>query len=144
MEMFTPSFDWGNVIVDSVVWVAKAWAISAVTTVAVLVLIAWLTTWGRQFWRVTGAYFVGRQSIPVWVLLSVLLLVVMISVRMDILFSYYLNDQSSALQVAISSGDEAVRQSGRAGFWRTVVIFVVLLVADVARALLDVYLMQRF
>jgi len=147
MEMFTPSFDWGNVIVDSIVWVAKAWAISAFLMLAALALIAWLTTWGSQFWRVTGAYFQGRQSLPVWGLLAVLLLSVMISVRMDILFSYYLNDQSSALQVAIAgigADNDAVRDSGVNAFWRSVVIFVLLLIVDVTRTLLDVYLMQYF
>jgi vitamin B12/bleomycin/antimicrobial peptide transport system ATP-binding/permease protein len=147
MEMFTPSFDWGNVVVDSTVWVAKAWVVSAVIMLAVLVLIARSTTWGRQFWRVTGAYFKGRQSIPVWVLLGVLLLSVMISVRMDVLFSYYLNDQTSAIQVALGgrdAGNEAVRASGESGFWHTLVIFALLLIADVTRVVLDQYLMQYF
>ena len=147
MEMFTPSFDWANVIVDSVVWVAKAWAISAVIMLVVLVLIARFTTWGRQFWRVTGAYFKGRQSFPVWGLLAVLLLSVMISVRMDVLFSYYLNDQTSAIQVALGgrdAGDEAVRASGESGFYATLVLFALLLIADVTRVVLDQYLMQYF
>ena len=147
MEMFTPSIDWGNAIVDSTIWVAKAWAISAAVTVIVLALIARLTTWGRQFWRVTGAYFVGRQSLPVWGLLAVLLLSVMISVRMDVLFSYYLNDQTAAIQVALGArdaGEDAVRQSGERGFWFSVVVFAFLLVADVTRTVLDQYLMQYF
>ncbi|WP_319452416.1 MULTISPECIES: ABC transporter ATP-binding protein/permease [unclassified Mycobacterium] len=147
MEMFTPSFDWGNVIVDSVIWVAKAWAISAFLMLAVLALIARFTTWGRQFWRVTGAYFQGRQSLPVWGLLAVLLLSVMISVRMDVLFSYYLNDQTSAIQVALGgrdAGDEAVQASGESGFYATLVLFALLLIADVTRVVLDQYLMQYF
>jgi putative ATP-binding cassette transporter len=147
MEMFTPSFDWGNVIVDSIVWVAKAWAISAFLMLAVLALIARFTTWGRQFWRVTGAYFQGRQSLPVWGLLAVLLLSVMISVRMDVLFSYYLNDQTSAIQVALGgrdAGNEAVQASGESGFYATLVLFALLLVADVTRVVLDQYLMQYF
>ena len=41
-------------------------------------LLARFTAWGRQFWRITGGYFNGRQSIPVWVLLGVLLLSVMV------------------------------------------------------------------
>jgi putative ATP-binding cassette transporter len=54
MEMFTPSLDWGSEIVGSLVWVAKGWAISAVSMLLVLTAIARFTTWGRQFWRVTG------------------------------------------------------------------------------------------
>lgn len=145
--MFTPSIDWGNALLDSAIWVSKAWVISAAVTVGVLALIARSTTWGRQFWRVTGPYFVGRQSLPVWGLLALLLLLVMVSVRMDILFSYYANDQFSALQVAIEgagAGDEAVRASGVDGFWRSMVIFALLLVAEITRVVIDVYLMQRF
>ncbi len=147
MEMFTPSLDWGNEVVASLIWVAKAWAISAVATVAVLALLARFTTWGRQFWRVTGPYFMGRQSIPVWALLGLLLLSVMFSVRMDVLFSYYGNDQYSALQVAFegaSAGNEAVRDSGVRGFWFSILVFGMLVATYLAQTLLDLYLMQFF
>ena len=147
MDMFTPSIDWGNALLDSAVWVAKAWLVSSALTLCVLAGIARFTSWGRQFWRVTGAYFIGRQSLPVWGLLAVLLLLAMVSVRMDILFSYYANDQASALQVAIEGAgadDEAVRTSGVDGFWTSMVIFVLLLIAEITRVVVDVYLMQRF
>ncbi len=71
----------------------------------------------------------------------------MLSVRMDVLFSYYLNDQTTALQVAFSgagSGDDAVRRSGIDGFWRSILIFAMLVTADITRTLLDLYLMQYF
>ena len=68
-ETFTPTLDWGNELVASALWVAKAWAIASVVTLVVLVLLARYTTWGRQFWRITGDYFRGRESIPVWALL---------------------------------------------------------------------------
>ncbi|MBU9765298.1 ABC transporter ATP-binding protein/permease [Mycobacterium sp. TNTM28] len=147
MEMFTQSLDWGNEILASLLWVLKAWVIGALVLVAVLAVLALATTWGRQFWRVTGGYFVGRQSLPVWGLLATLLLSVMISVRMDVLFSYYLNDQTTALQVAFSgagSGNEAVRRSGIDGFWHSILIFGLLITADITRTLLDLYLMQYF
>lgn len=147
MEMFTPALDWGNEIVASLLWVAKAWAIGAVAMVGVLALLARVTTWGRQFWRITGGYFTGRQSVTAWVLLGVLLLSVLVSVRMDVLFSYYANDQFSALQVAFEgagAGNDAVRNSGIAGFWHSIVIFVLLVAADITRTLLDLYLMQYF
>ena len=85
---------------SSLIWIAKAWAMAACGTLVVLFLLGRFTTWGRQFWRVTGAYFTGRESIRVWALLGVLLLSVMLSVRIDVLFSYYVNDQITALQVA--------------------------------------------
>jgi putative ATP-binding cassette transporter len=87
MEMFTPSLDWGNEVVGSLLWVAKAWGISAVSVLLALAMIARFTRWGRQFWRVTGGYFHGRDSIRVWAMLAVLLLSVMLSVRIDVLLS---------------------------------------------------------
>jgi putative ATP-binding cassette transporter len=147
MEMFTPSLDWGTEVVASLAWVAKAWGISAVAILVVLALLARFTAWGRQYWRITGPYFTGRQSIPVWVLLAVLLLSVMFSVRMDVLFSYYYNDQYSALQVAFegaSSGNAAVRDSGIDGFWFSIFVFALLVVTYLVQTLLDLYLMQFF
>jgi putative ATP-binding cassette transporter len=143
MEMFTPSLDWGAEIVDSLVWVAKAWVISALCTLVVLTLIARFTTWGRQFWRITGDYFTGRQSVSAWVFVAVLLLSVMIDVRLSVLFSYQSNDQFSALQAAVS--DEGVaKDSAIDGFWVAMLIYLALAVSDIVRTLLDLYLMQRF
>src|SRR3954452_18424298 len=100
METFTPSLDWGNEVVTSILWVGRAWAIAAVGMVVVLAVLARYTGWGRQFWRITGDYFKGRQSIRAWTLLSVVLLSVMVDVRLGVLCSYQSNDQLSALQAA--------------------------------------------
>src|SRR5258705_2145937 len=143
METFTPSLDWGDELIASLLWVAKAWAIAAVGMVVVLALVARYTTWGRQFWRVTGDYFKGRQSAPAWALLGVLLLVVMIDVRVGVLFSYQSNDQFSALQAAFG-GDGAAKDSAIDGFWAAMLLYVSLAVTDIVRNLLDSYLMQRF
>jgi len=109
----------------------------------VLALLARFTTWGRQFWRITGDYFTGRQSIPAWALLSVLLLSVMIDVRLGVLFSYQINDQFSALEGAFDD-ERGANQSAIEGFWAAMVVYVGLAVTDIIRNLLDVYLMQRF
>ena len=82
-----------------------------------------------------------------WALVGVLLLSVMVSVRMDVLFSYYGNDQYTALQVAFegaSAGNDAVRDSGIRGFWFSIVVFALLVVTYLAQTLLDLYLMQFF
>jgi putative ATP-binding cassette transporter len=140
---FTPTLDWGNELLTSALWVARAWAIAAVCTLVILALLARFTTWGRQFWRITGDYFMGRQSIPVWALLGVLLASVMIDVRLGVLFSYQSNDQFSALQAAFS-GEGAAKQSAIDGFWAAILVLVGLAVIDIVRNLLDIYLMQRF
>jgi putative ATP-binding cassette transporter len=143
METFTPSLDWGDELITSALWVARAWAIAAVGMVVVLALLARYTTWGRQFWRITGDYFKGRQSIVVWALLSVLLASVMIDVRLGVLFSYQSNDQFSALQAAFQ-GSGAAKDAAKHGFWISMLILAGLIIADIVRTVLDLYLMQRF
>jgi putative ATP-binding cassette transporter len=147
MEMFTPTLDWGAEWLTSLWWIAKGWAIAAVATMAVLVLIGRFTNWGRQFWRVTGAYFTGRESIKVWLWLAVLLLSVIIGVRIDVLISYYGNDMMTSFQViaaGLGNGDEAVKESGKAGFWLSMRVFAILASIYVAQVMVDLFLMQRF
>ena len=145
--MFTPSRDWGNEWYESLVWIAKGWAIAAVVTLVVLVLLAKFTLWGRQFWYVTGAYFTGRSSIKVWAWLAVLLLSVIINVRIDVLLSYYSNDLFTSFQVisaGVGSGEEAVKNSGKSGFWLSIIVFAVVVSVYVVQVMLDLFLTQRF
>ncbi|MEI6697507.1 MAG: ABC transporter ATP-binding protein/permease [Mycobacteriaceae bacterium] len=147
MELFKPSLEWANAIPDSLLWAAKAWVITAAVAVAVLVLLARYTTWGRQFWRVTGDYFRGRDAVVVWAWLGVLLFSTLISVRLDVLLSYQANDLYSSLQVAFegnAAGNGAVRESGVSGFWAAIVTFGLIAAVYISRYLLDIYLMQRF
>src|ERR1044072_6437876 len=71
------------------------------------------------------------------------MLMVTIHVRLVVRFSYQSNDQFSALQDAVTE-QGAVKQAGSAGFWWSLLILGGLIVAEIARNLLDVYLMQRF
>ena len=143
METFTPSLNWGDELVGSALWVAKAWVFAAIGVVVVCALLARYTTWGRQFWRVTGDYFKGRESVPVWALLGVLLALVMIDVRLVVLLTYQSNDQFSAMQAAFE-GEGQAKDAAIHGFWVAILILAALIVAKVARTLLDTYLMQRF
>jgi vitamin B12/bleomycin/antimicrobial peptide transport system ATP-binding/permease protein len=145
--MFTPTLDWGNELWTSLVWIARGWAIAAVCTLAIVVLIARYTKWGRQFWRITGPYFTGPSSVKVWLWLAVLLLLVIAGVRLDVLFSYQGNDMLTSLQVVAqghTSGDQALKDSGRDGFWLSILVFSIMAALHVARIMLDLFLMQRF
>jgi putative ATP-binding cassette transporter len=136
---FRPTIDWGHELINSTLWVLKTFGITAPCLLVLLVLVGLMTEWGRQFWRVTGAYFTGRQSLVVWVMFAVLLLSVIISVRISVLLSYWTNDMFSALQVAFQND-----ASGIEGFWSAMVLFAVLATCYVVRWLLDMYLTQRF
>ena len=145
--MYAPSLDWANELPTSLLWAGKAWLITAAVTVVVLVLLARYTTWGRQFWRVSGGYFRGRASIGVWLWLGVLLFSTLIAVRLEVLLSYFVNDLYSSLQVAFEgagAGNDAVRDSGVRGFWTAILTFVLIAALYVSRQLIDIYLTQNF
>jgi vitamin B12/bleomycin/antimicrobial peptide transport system ATP-binding/permease protein len=147
MDMFTPTLDWGNELLTSLWWIAKAWAIAAVATLVIVTLIGRFTTWGRQFWRITGPYFTGPSSVTVWIWLAVLLLSVIAGVRIDVLLSFQGNDMMTGLQVVaqgITGQDQALKDSGKDGFWFSILVFSILASIHVGRVMLDLFLMQRF
>jgi len=146
-ERFAPSVDWSRELLTSTLWILEAFAIAALALLIVLVLLGRLTQWGRQFWRITGKYFVGRPSLPVWLLLASLLLSAVVSVRISVLLSYYSNDLFTSLQVAFEGGgatDHSLKQTGISGFWHSIAIFAILATVATVRTLLDLYVMQRF
>ncbi len=145
--MFTPTLDWGSELWTSLKWIAMAWVIAAVCSLAVLVMIARYTVWGRQFWRITGDYFTGPTRVKVWVWLAALLLSVVAGVRLVVLLSFQGNDMMTSFQViaaGLGSDDEAVKASGAAGFWMSIRVFCILASIHVGRIMLDLFMMQRF
>src|SRR5947209_7174994 len=99
-KLFKPSIDWSTATTESLWWLARGWLIAAVCVVVVLVLLRYLTGWGRQYWRITGGYFTGRHAVRTWVHLAALLFLVLLSVRLTVLLSYQSNDLYSSLQTA--------------------------------------------
>jgi vitamin B12/bleomycin/antimicrobial peptide transport system ATP-binding/permease protein len=146
-KLFEPSIDWSAAITKSVWWLAKGWVIAAVCVLVVLILLRYLTPWGRQYWRITGDYFTGRNAVPVWLQLAVLLLLVLLSVRLTVLLSFQGKDMFTSLQTAFegaASGDEHIKHSGVHGFWMSLVHFSVLASIFIGRLLVDIYLTQHF
>ena len=121
MNTFRPSIDWSHELVNSTLWVLQVWVITASSLLVVLVLVGRTTEWGRQYWRITGDYFKGRQSAPVWAVVGLLLLSAILVVRINVLLSYYANDLFSALQVTFQP--DSARNTGIQGFWSTIARF---------------------
>jgi putative ATP-binding cassette transporter len=147
MEKFAPSIDWNHELVSSSHWILQTWTISAICLLVLGFATVRFTRWGSEFWRITGGYFTGRQSLPVWGLFAVLLLSVMLAVRINILLSYYSNDLYSSLQTAFQgagAGNDAVRDSSIHGFWVAIRTFCVIATLHVVRTMADLYLTQRF
>ena len=108
----------GRRVARVALWVAKAWAIAAVGTGGPGAARP-LHHMGPAVLAHHRRLLQGRQSIPVWALLGVLLASVMIDVRLGVLFSYQSNDQFSALQAAFS-GEGAAKESAIDGFWAAI------------------------
>ena len=146
-EPFKPSIDWGHELAASAWWVLWVYSVTVVVVALIVLLVALATTWGRQWVRITGKFFVGPGCGSVWLILAALLFSTILGVRITVLISYYYNDLYTALQVAFQgagSGNEEVRQSGVDGFWMAIVIFLILATIYVVRVLLDLYITQRF
>jgi len=98
--------------------------------VAVL-LLARATSWGRQFWGLSGQYFVQHKKAVAGI--ALILFLTLFAVRMDVLFSMWYNTMYTALQ----NLDEAV-------FWFAMQLFALLATVHVVRALTDYYVQQSF
>ena len=86
-----PITDWSNEWLASLLWVARVFAFSVIG----FTLVAWVlirrTRWGRQFWRLSKAYFIpqGRGWLNWRPILTValLLLLTVASVRLDVVLA---------------------------------------------------------
>ncbi|MCR8694336.1 ABC transporter ATP-binding protein/permease [Rhodococcus pyridinivorans] len=123
--------DWGTVVVDSIVWTAKAFAITALVFVAVIAALVRFTRWGRQWWRIAASFFDPRNGAGGLALAAIVLLLTVFAVRMSVLFSYWYNDFYTAIQ----NLDESA-------FWRFMRVFAILATVHVVRALVDYLLAQ--
>jgi len=125
--------DWSNELIDSLTWLAIAFPLCIVGLAAVLAGLAHHTAWGRQVRRLAWPYFQpGRSWVPLaW--LALIVLFTLLSVRMNVLFSYWYNGFYSAMQALDA-----------AAFWFMLGVFGVLATLHVLRALLAFYLRQAF
>ncbi len=148
LEKFKPSIDWGNQLVVSSWWVLEASAISAACVLAIAILLIRYTTWATGFWRVTGDYFTGRASLPVWTVLAVLLLSVILEVRHLPCCSATTATTCTRLfrwrsRVRVrKTRRSAIREYTASGC--AIVIFCILAAIRISRLLFDTYLTQRF
>ena len=121
-------------------WRSPAWIGGVfVLTLVGFVLIGWLlikrTGWGRQFWRLSSMYFIPYQRS--WIALrpiltvALLLLLTVVSVRLDVLLSFQGNELFTSLQ----EGDQAA-------FWRLIGIFGILATVNVLLVLITFYIAQ--
>jgi putative ATP-binding cassette transporter len=127
--------NWSTEWLTSLLWLLRTYALTLVG----FFLIAWLlikrTRWGRQFWRLSAEYFRPRQR--TWLawrpLLTValLLLLTLVSVRLNVLLSFQGNEMFTALQ-----------ELDAPAFWRSIAIFGVLATINILLVLITFYIGQ--
>src|SRR5215213_757474 len=127
--------NWSIEWLTSLLWIARVFLFVVIG----FALIGWLlirrTSWGRQFWRLSGVYFIPRQR--TWLswrpilTVALLLLLTVISVRINVLFTY----QSNGLYTALQNLDAP-------SFWKFLLIFGILATLYVLLVLLTFYIGQ--
>lgn len=125
--------DWSKELITSLIWVAQAFGLTSIGFVAVGFIVTRSTRWGRQFLRVGWPYLSPRRSWKPALALALILLVAMLSVRLNVLFSLWYNGFYNALQ-----------ELDQKAFWFFLGVFSVLATVHVMRALLAAYLNQAF
>lgn len=83
--------DWKQALIDSSVWVGEAYVLTVLAGVIVGWCLARFTHWGHQFWLVTGAFFMRRREWRPPATVALILLLTLIGVRVDVLFSNWYN-----------------------------------------------------
>ena len=125
--------DWSHELLDSLIWLGKAFVISAIGLAFTVLLLGRFTEWGRKFRRITATYFTSRGCIRPWIALALIMIMTLFSVRMNVLFSFWYNGFYSAMQ-----------ELNAKAFWFMLLVFAVLATVSVGRALVNFYIRQRF
>src|SRR5687767_11833657 len=129
------SINWSTEWLTSLLWIARVFLFVLIG----FALVGWFlirrTRWGRQFWRLSGMYFIPRRrSWLSWrpiLTVALLLLLTVVSVRLDVLLSYQGNDMLTAMQELNASA-----------FWRSILIFGILATVNVVLVLVTFWIGQ--
>jgi putative ATP-binding cassette transporter len=127
--------DWSREWLTSLLWIGRVFLFVIIGVALVGWFLIRRTRWGRQFWRLSGAYFIPRQRNwlnwrPI-LTVALLLLLTIAAVRLDVLLSFQGNGMFTAMQ-----------QLDEAAFWRFILIFGVLATINVLLVLLTFYISQ--
>lgn len=125
--------DYTQELLDSLLWILKAMAITGVVFPLAVYILAKNTRWGRQFWLLAKGYLTPTRTIQPIIYFVIIVFFNLLSVRLDILFSEWYKAMYNALQKM----EESI-------FWIQMIVFCVLATVHMANVLLTYYLTQRF
>ena len=130
-----PSVNWSTEWLQSLLWVLGVWALVVIG----FALVGWFlirrTRWGRQFWRLSGMYFIPRhRGWVAWrpiLTVALLLMLTVASVRLDVVLSYQGNGLLTAMQ-----------RLDAPAFWKYIGIFGILATINVVLVLFTFWVSQ--
>jgi putative ATP-binding cassette transporter len=125
--------DWNHELLASLIWLGKAFIISLIGLIAVVMGLSHFTSWGRQFHRLAWAYFNPKRSVQPLAWLALIILLTLFAVRMNVLFSFWYNGFYTAMQNLDAKA-----------FWFMLMVFSILATVHVVRSLVVFYLSQAF
>ena len=125
--------DYTQELLDSLLWISKAMAITAVVFPLAVYILAKNTRWGCQFWLLAKGYLTPTRTLQPIIYFVIIVFFNLLSVRLDILFSEWYKAMYNALQKM----EESI-------FWIQMIVFCVLATVHMANVLLTYYLTQRF
>ena len=125
--------NWSHELLASLIWLGKAFVVSAFGLAVTVVFLGRFTEWGRKFRRISSAYFTSKGRVRSWMALALIMLLTLFSVRMNVLFSFWYNGFYSAMQNLDAKA-----------FWFMLLVFTVLATVSVGHALVNFYIRQRF
>ena len=125
--------DWNHELLATLIWLGEAFVASLFGLAVAVAGLGRFTVWGRQFRRVTSAYFEPRHGWQALISLATIIFMTLFSVRLNVLFSFWYNGFYSAMQALDPNA-----------FWFMLLVFATLAVVHVGRTLLTYYLQQSF
>ena len=125
--------DYAQEAINSLLWIVKTLAMTAVVFSFGIFLLVRFTHWGKQFWQFAGGYLSPRRSIKPVLFFLLIVAMTLVSVRISLVHSEWYNNMYTSLQ----EFNEPV-------FWDQMVLFCVIATSSVMTALLSYYLEQRF
>ena len=79
--------DYTQELLDSLLWISKAMAITAVVFPLAVYILAKNTRWGRQFWLLAKGYLTPTRTLQPIIYFVIIVFFNLLSVRLDILDS---------------------------------------------------------
>ena len=90
--------DYAQEAINSLLWIVKTLAMTAVVFSFGIFLLVRFTHWGKQFWQFAGGYLSPRRSIKPLLFFLLIVAMTLVSVRISLVHSEWYNNMYTSLQ----------------------------------------------